>query len=77
MSKVVTYKDNTSGSGNRETVTTKCVYDGAGNRVNTKGESNGSVASNTTYVVDGETSYNNIIMAKDSISGKTSIFTFG
>ena len=37
MSKVVNYKDNTSGSGNRETITTtKYVYDGAGNRVNAK-----------------------------------------
>ena len=74
MSKVVTYKDNTSGSGNRETITTK--YVGAGNRVNAKVELNGSITSNTTYVVDGESSYNDIIMAKDSVSGKTSIFTF-
>ena len=36
MSKVVNYKDNTSGSGNRETITTKYVYDGAGNHVNAK-----------------------------------------
>ncbi len=76
MSKVVTYKDNTSGSGNRETITTKYVYDGAGNRVNAKVELNGSITSNTTYVVDGESSYNDIIMGKDSVSGKTSIFTF-
>ena len=76
MSKVVTYKDNTSGSGSRETLTTKYVYDGAGNRVNTKVELNGSVTSNTIYVLDGESSYNDIIMAKDSVSGKTSIFTF-
>ena len=76
MSKVVTYKDNTSGSGTRETVTTKYAYDGAGNRVNAKVELNGSVTSNTTYVVDRESSYNDIIMAKDSVSGKTSIFTF-
>ena len=76
MSKVVTYKDNTSGSGTSETVTTKYAYDGAGNRVNTKVELNGSVTSNTTYVVDRESSYNDIIMAKDSVSGKTSIFTF-
>ena len=76
MSKVVTYKDNTSGSGNRETITTKYVYDGAGNRVKAKVELNGSVTSNTTYVVDGESSYNDIIMAKDSVSGKISIFTF-
>ncbi|SHM88022.1 RHS repeat-associated core domain-containing protein [Anaerosporobacter mobilis DSM 15930] len=76
MSKVVTYKDNTSGSGSRETVTTKYVYDGAGNRVNTKVELNGSVTSNTTYVVDEESSNNDIIMAKDSVGGKTSIFTF-
>jgi len=76
MSKVVTYKDNTSGSGSRETVTTKYVYDGAGNRVNAKVELNGSITSNITYVVDGESSYNDIIMAKDSVSGKTSIYTF-
>ena len=76
MSKVVTYKDNTSGSGSRETVTTKYVYDDAGNRVNAKVELNGSITSNTTYVVDGESSYNDIIMGKDSVSGKTSIFTF-
>ena len=75
MSKVVTYKDDTSGSG-ASTVTTKYVYDGAGNRVNAKVELNGSVTSNTTYVVDGESSYNDIIMAKNSVSGKTSIFTF-
>ena len=76
MSKVVTYKDNASGSGTRETVTTKYAYDGAGNRVNAKVELNGSVTSNTTYVVDRESSYNDIIMAKDSVSGKTFIFTF-
>ena len=75
MSKVVNYKDNTSGSGT-SIVTTKYTYDGAGNRVNSKVELNGSVTSNTTYVVDGESSYNDIIMAKDSISEKTSIFTF-
>jgi len=76
MSKVVTYKDNASGSGTRETVTTKYAYDGAGNRVNAKVELNGSITSNIIYVVDGESSYNDIIMAKDSVSGKISIFTF-
>ena len=76
MSKVVNYKDNTSGSGTSETVTTKYAYDGAGNRINTKVELNGSITSNITYVVDVESSYNDIIMAKDSVSGKTSIFTF-
>ena len=75
MSKVVTYKDNTSGSGT-STVTTKYTYDGVGNRVSAKVELNGSVTINTTYVVDGESAYNDIIMAKDSISGKTSVFTF-
>ena len=75
MSKVVNYKDNTSGSGT-STVTTKYTYDGVGNRVSAKVELNGSVTINTTYVVDGESAYNDIIMAKDSISGKTSVFTF-
>ena len=55
----------------RETVTTKYAYDGAGNRVNAKVELNGSLTSNTTYVLDGESSYNDIIMAKYSVNGKT------
>ena len=59
----------------RETVTTKYAYDGAGNRVNAKVELNGSLTSNTTYVLDGESSYNDIIMAKYSVNGKTQVFT--
>jgi YD repeat-containing protein len=80
MSKVVTHKDvadgSVSGSEGKKTVTTKYTYDGAGNRINAKVESNGSVTSNTTYVVDPESAYNDIIMAKDSVTGKTSVFTF-
>jgi RHS repeat-associated protein len=37
---------------------------------------NGSVTSNTTYVLDPESAYNDIIMAKESVTGKNSLFTF-
>ena len=36
-----------------------------------------SVISNTSYVVDTMTTYQNIIMAKDTVNGKISAFTFG
>lgn len=77
MSKAVISKDdkNGDGSSNRKTVTSKYIYDGVGNRINAKLETNGSVTSNTTYVVDPESSYNDIIMAKDIVSGKSSVFT--
>ncbi|SHM87859.1 RHS repeat-associated core domain-containing protein [Anaerosporobacter mobilis DSM 15930] len=75
MAKVVTYKDNTSGSGT-STVTTKYNYDGAGNKIGMKHETNGRLTSDIIYAIDPVSSYNDIIMAEDRVTGETSIFTF-
>ena len=55
---------------------TEYKYDGQGNRINVK-VTDGSVKSNTDYVIDPETAYNDIIMAVDSVTGKESSFTYG
>ena len=60
-----------------EDSTTVYSYDGDGNRVNAKVTKNGSVISNTSYAVDTMTTYQNIIMAKDTVTAKVSAFTFG
>ncbi|HEX3077994.1 MAG TPA: cellulose binding domain-containing protein, partial [Lachnospiraceae bacterium] len=72
LSKVVTKKDGTD-----QSVTTQYTYDGAGNRVNMKVHSKGNMTSNTSYVIDPESTYNNIIIANDVVTGKTSEYTFG
>ncbi len=59
-----------------EDTTTVYDYDGNGNRVNVKVTKYGSVISNTSYVVDTMTTYQNIVMAKDTVTGKVSAFTF-
>ncbi len=76
MSKAVIRKGNLSDSTAGKTVTTKYTYDGSGNRINGVVYSDGKMTSNTTYLVDLETSNNNIILAKDSVSGEVSQFTF-
>ena len=69
MSKAVIHKGG-------KTITTQYTYDGAGNRTHVKVDTDGTITGNTTYVADPESPYHNIIMTKDSISGKTSLFTF-
>ncbi|SET55925.1 cellulose binding domain-containing protein [[Clostridium] polysaccharolyticum] len=59
-----------------KTITDQYTYDGEGNRIQTKTETNGKTTGNTVYAVDWESSCHNIIQAKDTISGKTSVFTF-
>jgi RHS repeat-associated protein len=77
MSKAIIRKSgNDENTNQATTVTTKYTYDGAGNRTGVKVDKGGTVTSNTTYVVDQESAYNDIIMAYDSVKGTTSVFTF-
>ena len=77
MSKAVIRKSGSdSNTSSATVVTTKYSYDGAGNRTGVKVDKDGRITSNTTYVVDQESAYNDIIMAKDSVKGTTSVFTF-
>ncbi|WP_310605497.1 cellulose binding domain-containing protein [Anaerosporobacter sp.] len=73
LSKVIA---NTAKNGSVETVTTKYSYDGIGSRISAKVEKAGMATSNITYVIDPKSTYGNIIMTKNSITGKTSVFTF-
>ena len=70
MTKAVVHKGS-------KTITSRYTYDGTGNRIRTKTDTNGKTTSDTSYIVDPESSYYDIIMVKDSVSGKTSVFTFG
>ena len=77
MSKAVIRKSGSDGSTSSSTaITTKYTYDGVGNRTNIKVDKDGNITSNTTYIIDQESAYNDIIMAYDSVKGTTSVFTF-